>query len=150
MYFLKNKKILVFIAAYIFSSYLYVSSFTAHANASCGTADACERAERECRQSGGAWNNTAGTCGEYSSGVSDEDGQRLVDWINLIVNLLSALTGIAIAGSVIFAGIQYSTAGGNPQASAQAKKRISQAITALLAYVFIYSFLQWLVPGGIF
>lgn len=80
----------------------------------------------------------------------DSDGQKLVNWINDAVNLLSALTGVVITGSIIAAGIQYSTAGGNPQAAAAAKKRVSNAATALLAFVFMYAFLQWIVPGGIF
>lgn len=88
--------------------------------------------------------------GGFSGAVSDGDGQKLIDRINSVITLLSALTAIAITGSIIFAGIQYSTSGGNPQASAAAKKRITQAITALVTLVFMYSFLQWLVPGGIF
>jgi uncharacterized ion transporter superfamily protein YfcC len=47
-------------------------------------------------------------------------------------------------------GIQYSTSGGNPQAASAAKKRMSNAFLALLALVFLYTFLQWIVPGGIF
>jgi len=92
----------------------------------------------------------AETTGGFAEASTDEDGQRLIGWINTATSTLFALSGLAITGTIIYAGIQYSTAGGNPQASAAAKKRIGQAITALIALVFIYGFLQWLVPGGLF
>ncbi len=80
----------------------------------------------------------------------DEDGSKIQGYLQDGINLLTALAGLAITASVIMGGIQYSTSGGNPQASAAAKKRIGNAILALLALVFLYTFLQWIVPGGIF
>lgn len=80
----------------------------------------------------------------------DEDGSKILGYLQDGINLLTALAGLAITASVIIGGIQYSTSGGNPQASAAAKKRIGDAILALLALVFLYTFLQWIVPGGIF
>lgn len=80
----------------------------------------------------------------------EEDGQKIFDYIQTGVNLTTALAGLAIAAGFIIGGIQYSTSGGNPSAAAAAKKRIGSAVLALLALVFLYTFLQWLVPGGIF
>lgn len=67
-----------------------------------------------------------------------------------VVNFLSALIGIIVIAVIIVAGIQYTTSGGNPQAAAQAKKRIINAVTALVAFFFLFAILQWLIPGGIF
>jgi hypothetical protein len=70
--------------------------------------------------------------------------------INLFVNILSGLIGIAVVGSIILGGIQYSLAGDNPQALSAAKGRIMNGLTALVAFIFTYAFLQWLIPGGVF
>lgn len=80
----------------------------------------------------------------------DEGGSKINTYLQNGINLLTALAGLAITASVIIGGIQYSTSGGNPTASAAAKKRIGNAFLALLALVFLYTFLQWIVPGGIF
>jgi hypothetical protein len=69
--------------------------------------------------------------------------------INVLVNFLSAAAGIVIVGSIIVGGIQYSAAGNNPNAVSAAKKRITDALIALLAFFFIFGFLQWLIPGGL-
>lgn len=79
-----------------------------------------------------------------------EDGSKIQGYLQNGINLLTAVAGLAITGAVIVGGIQYSTSGGNPQSAANAKKHIGQALLALIALVFLYTFLQWLVPGGIF
>jgi hypothetical protein len=70
--------------------------------------------------------------------------------LNLIINFLSAGVGIVVVAVIILGGIQYSMAGGSPDATAKAKQRILNGLIALLAYIFIFAFLQWLIPGGIF
>jgi hypothetical protein len=67
--------------------------------------------------------------------------------IRLIVNLLSAGVGVVITGSIIFAGIQYAYAGNNSTTVGAAKKRIQDSLIALLAFFFVYAFLNWIIPG---
>ncbi len=74
----------------------------------------------------------------------------LVVWTLRGINFLAAGAGIIIAVSIVIAGIQYASAGPNPQQVTAAKKRIISSIVALLALFFLYAFLQWLVPGGVF
>ena len=52
--------------------------------------------------------------------------------------------------SVIWAGIQYSSAGGNPEATSEAKARIQNAFIGLVFYLLIFAIIQYLVPGGLF
>lgn len=66
------------------------------------------------------------------------------------LNFLSALVGIVVIGSIILGGIQYSASHGDPGAVAKAKKRIVNALLAFVSYIFLYAFLQWLIPGGPF
>jgi hypothetical protein len=70
-------------------------------------------------------------------------------YVNPFIRLLSGLVGVLVIASIIFAGVQYSSAGGDPSKVVAARKRISNAIIALLAYLFMFAFLQWLLPGGI-
>ena len=71
------------------------------------------------------------------------------NYVNPFIKFLSAMTGLIVVISIVVGGIQYSTAGGDPGKVAAAKTRITQAIIALLIFIFLLSFLQWVVPGGI-
>jgi hypothetical protein len=52
---------------------------------------------------------------------------------------------------IIIGGIQYTTAGGDPNAAKvmAAKKRIFNAIFALIAFGLLYAAINFIVPGGI-
>lgn len=71
------------------------------------------------------------------------------NYINPFIKLLAGLVGIIVVVSIVVAGIQYSSAGGDPSKVVAARKRITNALIALLAYLFMFAFLQWLLPGGI-
>lgn len=76
-------------------------------------------------------------------------GNDLIEkYINPLINFLSAVVGIVIVISFVVGGIQYASSEDDPQKVKQAKSRIINAILALLAFLFLYAFLQWLVPGG--
>ena len=70
--------------------------------------------------------------------------------INQIINFLSVGVGIVVTGVIILGGIQYILAGDNATALAAARQRIINGLIALAAFLFMYAFLQWLVPGGVF
>lgn len=81
----------------------------------------------------------------------NRDGCDLVDkYINPTIELLSGIIGLIASISLIAGGIQYSAAGGDPQKISAAKNRISKTILALVAYMFLAAFLQFIVPGGVF
>lgn len=75
---------------------------------------------------------------------------HIIGWLVIFINTLSALVGIVVIIVLIVAGIQWSSAGNNPQQLAAAKSRIVNALLALLVFIFMYAFLQWIVPGGVF
>lgn len=81
----------------------------------------------------------------------DRDGCNwIAKYINPAVQLLSLIVGLLAVASIIFAGIQYAAAGGDPQKVAAAKNRIVKTLIAFLMYAFLYTFLQFIVPGGVF
>lgn len=74
----------------------------------------------------------------------------IIAYLVTFINILSGIVGIVIVIMIAVGGIQYSAARDNPQATAAAKGRIVNAITALVIYLFSFAILQWLVPGGLF
>ncbi len=84
---------------------------------------------------------------------SDTNGQCnnviVKKYLTPAVQFLSAGVGIIITAMVVIGGIEYSTAGGDPQKVSAAKQKIFNALIALLAFALLTSFLQFIVPGGI-
>ena len=66
----------------------------------------------------------------------------------MAILLLAAAVGVIAVIMLIIGGIQYSSSNGNPQAVSAAKKKIIDVLTGLAAFIFLYAFLQWLIPGG--
>lgn len=87
--------------------------------------------------------NPAGDCDAASGDCISND-------IQTVINILSVIVGIVILGMVVFGGVRYSLSRSNPQEVQAAKGHLTNAIIALIAYIFIYTVLQWIVPGGIF
>jgi hypothetical protein len=71
-------------------------------------------------------------------------------YLNPLINLLAGAVGLVVIIMIIYGGIQYSMAGGDSGKVSAAKARISNALFALIAFLFLYAVLQWLVPGGLF
>ena len=73
----------------------------------------------------------------------------IIKTINNVINFLAAGVGLVVIIVIILGGIQYSMAGDNASATSEAKKRIINGLIALIAFLLTYSFLQWLIPGGL-
>lgn len=87
------------------------------------------------------------TCDQKTGVCSDNP---IVATLNTIVKFLSGLVGVVIVGVIIFGGIQYALAGDKAEAVTAAKKRIANGVIALFVFLFIFAFVQWLIPGGVF
>lgn len=70
-------------------------------------------------------------------------------YINPVVAFLAAMAGVAVVISIVVGAIQYSSAGGDPGKVAAARGRITKAIIALLAFIFLYAFINFILPGGV-
>lgn len=71
------------------------------------------------------------------------------DYIAPALDILSLVVVPLITLVIILAGVQYSAASGDPGKVSAAKGRITNAIIALVSYIFLWAFLQWLIPGGV-
>lgn len=70
-------------------------------------------------------------------------------FIDPAIKLLTGAVGLIVTIMIIVAGIQYSSAGSDPQKVASAKSKVTNAIIALVTYIFLFGLLQWLWPGGL-
>lgn len=84
---------------------------------------------------------TAAQCAESSPLVRD---------LNYLVRFLAAGVGVVVTVMIVIGGIQYITAGDNPSAVQAAKKRIFNAVFALIAFGLTFAFLEWIIPGQAF
>lgn len=96
------------------------------------------------------------TCGGGNSAVHisidlgcKQKGNPILDMLFAVIRFLSIGVGFVIIGSLIVAGIQYTTSRGDPQATAKALGRVSNTVGALLLFIFAYAILNWLIPGAI-
>jgi hypothetical protein len=94
---------------------------------------------------------TSAACGSDVNAACGSANCDLVQkYINPLVDVLSVAFGLIAVISIIVGGIQYSASGGDPQKITAAKRRISQTMFAIVAYAFLFAFLQFLIPGGLF
>lgn len=93
-------------------------------------------------------------CADTPTGQGKNCDDKQCDLVALYVNpaiqLLSITVGLVVAASLIMGGIQYTTSSGDPQKTSAAKGRIQNTLMAFLAYAFLYAFLNFLIPGGLF
>lgn len=77
------------------------------------------------------------------------DSIILDKYVNPFINLLTVLVSLAVVIGIIYGGIEYSMSGGDPQKAAVGKNRIRNSFIGLIAFVLVFAFLNFLVPGGI-
>lgn len=120
----------------------------------------------------GQWTTTAGTCcpsnlvqianGEVSCNSVSADncdgnsidnnqafGCLLKKYINPAISLLSAAVGILVVITIIRGALTYTSSAGDPSKAAAGKQHIINALIGLAAYLMLYVFLQFIIPGGI-
>jgi len=91
--------------------------------------------------------NPQGSCEDVNL---SKDNCGIVYYLVLFINFLSGIVGLVIVLMITFRGVQYIFSRDDPQIAAQAKDGIRDAVFALIYFLLIFAFLQWLVPGGIF
>lgn len=80
---------------------------------------------------------------------TDGNSCLFAKYINPAIALLSACVALVVVIAIVYGGIEYITSAGDPQKAAAGKKHITGALIALLAFVLLFAFLQFMVPGGL-
>ena len=73
----------------------------------------------------------------------------ITKYVNPFIRFLAVLAVLAVIAGIIWGSIEFATAGGDSQRVASGKSKIQKALIGLLALIFLYAFLQWLIPGGV-
>ena len=68
----------------------------------------------------------------------------------IAINILTAGVGIAAVGGLILAGITYATASNDQNKIVKAKEMIYNVVLGIVMFALMWSFLQYLIPGGVF
>lgn len=89
------------------------------------------------------------SCSQTNNG-SDVKDNGVWGVLIIALNILTAGIGVVAVGGLIFAGITYATASNNQNQVTKAKEMIFNVVVGLVLYAFMYSFAQFLIPGGIF
>ena len=66
-----------------------------------------------------------------------------------VLQIMTALVGIAAVGTLIYAGVLYSSAGGSNEQVAKSKKLITDTVIGIIVYALMFFALNWLIPGGV-
>ncbi len=66
-----------------------------------------------------------------------------------VLNILTAAVGVAAVGALVYAGIIYTSAGGDSSKVQKAKQIITDTVIGIVAYGLMYLALNWLIPGGV-
>jgi hypothetical protein len=86
--------------------------------------------------------------GESAASCSSMSCSFIGTYVNPAITLLSVIVGIVVVIAIIVGGIQFSTSGGDPKKAARGRKHVVNAIFGLIAYIVLYAFLQFIIPGG--
>jgi hypothetical protein len=80
---------------------------------------------------------------------SNSNCNLIQEYVVPTINLLGAAFGLVAVISLIMGGINYTTSEGDPQKVSRAKIRIRNTIFSIVAFLFLYAFLNFLIPGGV-
>lgn len=88
-------------------------------------------------------------CGNSTSSTEIKDS-GIWKLLLTVINILTAGVGVAAVAGIVYGSILYASAA---DSSEQVKKAISiivNVVVGLLAYAFMYAFLNFIIPGGLF
>ena len=85
--------------------------------------------------------------GENGCSCDSGNGEAIWDILKLVVRIMTTGIGILAILGVIIVGIQYLTAGANEEQVRKSKRRLSEIVIGVIAYVLIYALLDFLIPN---
>ena len=98
--------------------------------------------------SNGNNSKSSGSSAEAKTAILPSDW-KIEDILNMILVVVTTGAGIAAVGSIVFAGILYITARDNAGQVSKAKTMIMNTVIGIIAYILMWAFLEWIIPGGV-
>lgn len=68
----------------------------------------------------------------------------------IAINILTGGIGVLAVGGIVYGSILYTTANGSVEQAKKAKVVIFNVAFGLIAYALMFSFLNFVIPGGLF
>lgn len=101
---------------------------------------------------GNTTTNGGGDCGVQggTSVIKCGDGDPLQEMILYFTNFFFAGVGVVSIIGIIIGGVVYITAGGDASKTKQGITYITNAVIALVVFIFLFMLLNFMVPGGFF
>lgn len=87
---------------------------------------------------------------QYAILQPPKEGNGITYLLTIVVQILTGLVAVLAVASLIYAGVQYASAGDSQEKIRAAKDRITQTVIGILLYMFMYVILEFLIPGGVF
>lgn len=119
-------------------------------------ADGSTPGKKTAEQPSGSYKGTqTQNCGKAQTNIlscdKDSSGSEVIGYIlKAILMIMSVGVGILAVGGIVYGAILYSSAQDNAAQTKKAIEVIINTVIGLLLYIFMYSILNWLVPGGVF
>jgi protein tyrosine/serine phosphatase len=89
-------------------------------------------------------------CEGASTTSSDSSTNPVISVLKFVMQVLMGAVGIAAVGALIYAGIMYSSAGGESSQVQKAKTVIKDTVIGIVAFSFMIIILNFVIPGGVF
>ena len=77
-------------------------------------------------------------------------GNGILSLVATLLNWLAAGVAAAVLVGIVYGSIIYATAAGDESKAKHGIEIIRNAVIALILYALMWSFLQFLIPGGLF
>ncbi len=84
-----------------------------------------------------------------SANCNKQNCSIISNYIDPLIVLLNVVVGISVLIGIIFGSLQIITSAGDPQKAANGRGHVRSALIALVAYIVLYAFLQFIIPGGV-
>ena len=89
-------------------------------------------------------------CEGASTTSTDSANNPVISVLKFVMQVLMGAVGIAAVGALIYAGIMYSSAGGESSQVQKAKTTIKDTVIGIVAFSFMIIILNFVIPGGVF
>lgn len=87
---------------------------------------------------------------DQTGGGGDIENSGVWGILILTIQILSAGVGVLAVGGIVYGSILYTSSGGNPEQTKKAISIITNVVIGLLAYIFMFAIINYLIPGGLF
>lgn len=91
-----------------------------------------------------------GKCKDGTAPDTSTTSNGLWGLLLVAVNILTGLIGLIAVAGLVYAGILYTSAGGNADQTKKAIEFIRNVVIGIIAYALMFAFLNFIIPGGIF